>query len=214
MLALRYLTHLILHIVSDGEKGFLELPVVDLSQKVSLVLHGIRTRTKPLPALGIDLGLGIVSCSDEVIVMATLFIEGAELNQTVTHHIWIGCQAGTYLFHRVGRHLIPVFFVTVDDLQLAAVLMRHRRCHLQILLRRAVPLFFLLRSYLDIEAVRMESEFCELIHHHTAVDTARQQHRNPLILYLFTIHCSLFTVHYSLKSESQRRIRCPVSHTP
>ena len=188
MFALRYLAHLVLHIVTDGKECLLQLPVVDLSEKVGLVLDGVRTGDEPLPACFVSLGLGIVSCSDEIIVMPAFLIEGSELDQTITHHVGVGRKACTHLVHRIARHLIPVFAMTVDDLQAAAILMRHRRRHLQILFRRAVPFLRLLRSYLNIETIGMKSESCKLIHHDAAIDTAREQHRDPLILQFINIH--------------------------
>ena len=100
-----------------------------------MVLHRIGTRAEPLPAFGVDFRLGVMTCGNEIVVMATFLIEGTELNQSVAHHIGIRRQTRTHLLHRIGRHLIPVFLMTVDDFQLTAILMRHRRRHLQILLR-------------------------------------------------------------------------------
>jgi hypothetical protein len=59
--------------------------------------------------------------------------------------------------------------------------MRYSRRHLQILLRRAIPLGILLWANLDIETIGVESDSGELIDHDTAIDTTRQQHCNPLI---------------------------------
>ena len=136
----------------------------------------------------LDLRLGVVASGDEIVVMTALLIEGAELNQTVAHHVGIRCQAGANLFHRVSRHLVPIFLVTVDDLQFAAVLMCNSRRHLQIFLRRTVPLRILFRTYFDIKAVRVEPELRKLIHNHTAVDTSRQKHRDSFIIYLLDVH--------------------------
>ena len=187
MFALRYLTYLILHIVTNREECLTKLPVVDLSKEIRLIFYRVRTRAEPFLPLFIYFRLRIMTRGDEVVVVTPLLIEGTELNQPVAHHIGIGRQTGTHLFHRVGRHLIPVFLMTVDDLEFTAKLMRHSRRHLQILLTGTVPLRMLLRTYLDIKAIRVEAEPCKLKHHHTAVDTTRQQHRNPLISYLFTI---------------------------
>jgi hypothetical protein len=49
------------------------------------------------------------------------------------------------------------------------------RRHLEILFRGAVPLFLLFRTNLDIETIRVKSEFGELVHHDTAVNTSRQE---------------------------------------
>ena len=45
--ALGYFAHFLLHHVSDGEESLLQLPVVYLSQKVRLVLYGVRTGAEP-----------------------------------------------------------------------------------------------------------------------------------------------------------------------
>jgi hypothetical protein len=65
--------------------------------------------------------------------------------------------------------------MTVDDLQVATILVRNSRRHLEILFRGAVPLLVVLRSDLDIETIGVKSEFGELVHHDTAVNTSRQE---------------------------------------
>jgi hypothetical protein len=65
--------------------------------------------------------------------------------------------------------------MTVDDLQVTAIFMCDSRRHLQILLRGAVPFLVILGSDLDIETIGMKSEFGELVHHDTAVNTSRQE---------------------------------------
>ena len=104
--------------------------------------------------------------------MTALLIEGTELYEAVAHHIRVGRKARTHLLHGVTRDLIPVLPVTIDHLQPTAILMRHSRRHLEILLRGAVPLLIVLRTDLDIETVGVKSEPGELVHHHTAIDTA------------------------------------------
>ena len=115
MFTLRNLTHLVLHIVTNGKECLTKLPIVDLCQEVSLILHRIGTRTEPLAALLVDFGLGIVARGNKVVVVTPFLVEGPELNQTIAHHIRIGRQTSTHLVHRVGRHLMPIFLMTVDD---------------------------------------------------------------------------------------------------
>ena len=61
MFALGNGTHLVLHIMSDGKEGFLQLPVVDLGKEVGLVFHGVGTGGEPFLAV-YNLGLGIMTC--------------------------------------------------------------------------------------------------------------------------------------------------------
>ena len=89
--------------------------------------------------------------------MASFLVEGAKLDEAVAHDVRIGRQSRAYLIHRVLRHLVPIFMMAVDDLQLAAILVADGSSHLQVLLAGAVPLLFLLRTNLDIEAVRMQA---------------------------------------------------------
>ena len=145
--------HLILHIMPNGKQRLPQLPVVYLCQEVGLVLYRIRTRTKPLPPLFIYLGHGIMPRGDQVIVMTPLLVEGPELDQSVAHHIRIGCKAFAYLIYSIGRHLVPILLMTVDHFKLAPILMCHGRCHLYILLAGAVPLLILIGTDMDIEAI-------------------------------------------------------------
>ena len=67
-------------------------------------------------------------------LIATGHYAQTELDETVAHHIGIGRKTSPYLLHRVTGDLIPVFAMTVDDLKVAAILMRDSRRHLEILL--------------------------------------------------------------------------------
>ena len=104
--------------------------------------------------------------------MASLFVEGTELDEAVAHDVRIGGQSRAYLIHSILRHLIPILTMAVDDLQLAAVLMADSCRHLQILLRRAVPLLFLFWTNLDIETVGLQTLTNQFVEHDAGVDTA------------------------------------------
>ena len=78
MLAFGNDAHLVLHIMTYREEGLAQLPVVDLSQEVGLILHWIRTGAKPLVALSIDLGLGIMTCGNEIIIAPPFLVERTE----------------------------------------------------------------------------------------------------------------------------------------
>ena len=198
VLPLSHLTHLILHIMANREEGLTQLPVVDLSQEICLVLHRVRTRTEPLPSLCIHLSLGIMASGNQIIVMPTFLVESPELDESVAHHIWVRGITSPHLLHGIGRHLIPILLMTVDHLKSATILMSHSRRHLEILLRRTVPLLFLLRTNLDIKTIRMQSQSCKLVDHHTTVDSSREEHRHALIIDFVQIHFSLLTFHFSL----------------
>ena len=125
---------------------------------------------------------------NEVVVVATLLVEGAELDEAIAHHVGVGRQSRAYLIHSVLRHLVPVLAVTVDDLKPAAVLRRYSCGHLQVLLTGTVPLFPFLWSYIDIEAVRMQTLTHQFVDHYRRVDTTRQQHRYTLVFQFLYVH--------------------------
>ena len=187
VLALGYLPHLILHVMTDGKERLTQLPIIDLSQKIRLVLHGVGTRGEPFLSVN-PFRLGIMSRGNEVVVVPHLFIEGTELNQSVAHHVGIGRESGPHLVHGVFRHLTPIFLMAVHHLQPAAKAMGHRRRHLKVFLRRAVPFFLFLRSNLDIETIGMQSAAGQFIDHHRTIHAAREQHRNSLVLKFFVFH--------------------------
>ena len=201
MLALGYLTHLVLHHVADGEQRLLQLPPVQLCQEVRLVLHRVRTGAEePPPAplrkegeaqtrqnspsfrRGLGGGRGclrIMPSGNQVILMAALLVEGPELDEPVAHHVRVRCQSSPHLLHGVGGHLVPVFAVTIHHLQPAAVLMRHAGSHLHVFLHRAVgtrevPLLKSVRSspYLDVETVRFLPQLTQLVQCHSGIHTA------------------------------------------
>ena len=172
VLTLCNLTHLIFHVVANGEDGLTQLPVVDLRQEIGLILDRIRTGDKPLQTCLIDLCLGIVAGGNEVVVMSAFFIKRPELDESVAHDIGVGGKTCPHLLHRVARNLIPVFAMTVDDLEVAPIFMGHSCRHLEILFRGAVPRFLFLRTYLDIKTIRVEAESGKLIDHHTAIDAS------------------------------------------
>ena len=185
--ALRNLPHLVLHVMSDGEQSLAKLPVVYLRQEIRLVLHGVGTRGEPfLPVY--PFRLRIMARGNEVVVVPHLLVEGPELNQSIAHHVGIRRESCPHLVHRVPCHLTPVFLMAIYHLQPAAKAMSHSRCHLQILLRRAVPFLLFLRSNLDIETVGMQSAAGQFIDHHRTIHAAREQHRYSLVLKFFVFH--------------------------
>ena len=99
-------------------------------------------------------------------------IKAMEFDKLVAHHVRIRRKTSLHLLHRITGYLVPIFMMAVNHLQLAPILSSHSRSHLQVLLRRAVPLLFLLRTNLDVEAIRMQAQLGKLpnqphdYHHH------------------------------------------------
>ena len=120
MFAFGYLAHLVFLVVADGKEGLAQLPVVDLGEKVGLVFDGVGTGDEPFLAIG-HFGLCVVSCGNEIVVVSPLFIEGTELDEAVAHHVRVGRKPCSHFVHRVARHLVPVFLVTVYRFQSAAI---------------------------------------------------------------------------------------------
>ena len=127
-------------------------------------------------------------CGNEVVVVATLLVEGAKLDETVAHDVGVGRQACAHLVHGVFRHLVPVLTVAVDHLQLAAILGSNGCRHLQVFLGGAVPLLLFLRPNLNIETVGVQSLSRQFVDHDGTVDTTRQQHGYALVLQFVYVH--------------------------
>ena len=169
MLAFRNLAHLTLLVVSYREESLAQLPVVNLCKEIGLVLHGVGTRDEPLAPLFVDFGLGVMSRCYEVVLMSALLVEGSELYQAVAHDIGVGRESGTHLVHRVARHVVPVFTMTVHHLETATEAACHGSRHLKVFLARAVPFLCLFGTYLYIETVGMQPLLRQFVHHHRAV---------------------------------------------
>ena len=207
VLTLGNLANLVLQHVADGEEGLAELPVVYLGQEVGLVLHGVRTGAEPGEAVGrrvaggsgrldgggkgLTLYLGVVAGGDKVVVVAALLVEGTELDEAVAHDVGVGRETGLYLFHGIGGDLMPVFLMAVDDFQAAAVLVADGGGHLKVFLGGTVPLFLFFGTYLDVEAVGVQSLAYQLVEYHGTVDASREQKGYALV---FQIHgCKVTT---------------------
>ena len=83
--------------MTDGEKRLLQLPVVYLCKEVGLILHGVGTRREPLSALLVNLGLRIVTRSDEVVLVSALLVKRSELYESVAHHVRVRREAARTL---------------------------------------------------------------------------------------------------------------------
>ena len=181
MFALCNLAHFALLVMTDGEKRLLQLPVVYLCKEVGLILHGVGTRREPLSALLVNLGLRIVTRSDEVVLVSALLVKRSELDESVAHHVRVRREARTHLVHRVARHLVPILAVAVNHLQFASEASRHGSSHFEVFLRSAVPFLLLLGTYPYIEAVGVKPALRQFVHHNRTVHAAREQHGYPLI---------------------------------
>lgn len=166
------LTDLVFDVMTDGEDGLTQLPVVDLREEVGLIFDRVRTGDEPFPASLIELCLSIVARGNEVVVMTFFFMKGTEFDQSVAHDIRIGGETCAYLFHRVAGDLIPVFTMTVDDFEVTAIFMGDCCGHLEVFFRGAVPFFVVFRADFDVEAVGVEAEFGKLVHDDAAVNAS------------------------------------------
>ena len=173
MFALGNGTHLVLHIMSDGKEGFLQLPVVDLGKEVGLVFHGVGTGGEPFFTVD-NLGLGIMASGDEVVVVTTLLVECPKLDKTIAHDIGIRRESSLHLLHGISGDIIPILAVAIHHLQPASIAMGNGCSHLEVFLGRAVPLFLLLGTNLDIETVGMKSLARQFIDYNGTVNTSRQ----------------------------------------
>ena len=152
MFALGNGTHLVLHIMSDGKEGFLQLPVVDLGKEVGLVFHGVGTGGEPFLAID-NLGLGIMASGYEVVVVTTLLVECPKLDKTIAHDIGIRRESSLHLLHGISGDIIPILAMAIHHLQPASIAMGNGSGHLEVFLGGAVPLLLLLGTNLDIETI-------------------------------------------------------------
>ena len=166
MIFLCNMAHFFLIETADRKECFLQLPVVNLCEEVGLVFHWVRRSDEPLSSFCIYLSLSIVSSGYKVVFMAFFLIESTKLYQPVAHHIRVGSEAHTHLIHRVFRHFIPVFTMTIHHFKLAVIATAQGCSHLKVLLRCAIPVFCLLRTYLYIEAIRLDALTTEHVKHY------------------------------------------------
>ena len=79
VLAFCNIAHFILYKMADGKDGFLQLPAVNLCEKIGLILHRIGAGDEPFFSID-DLSLCIMARGNEVVVVPFLLIEGTKLN--------------------------------------------------------------------------------------------------------------------------------------
>ena len=129
MLSFSNLSHLVFLVMSDRKDSFLQLPIIYLSKKISLIFHWIRTCCEPFTPV-YPLCLCVMAGSYEVIGMSHLLIKGSKLNQSVTHYVWIRRKSSLNLRHCVVSYLLPIFLMTVYYLQITVKPTCNSRCHL------------------------------------------------------------------------------------
>ena len=166
MLTLSNLTNFFLHVMTYWEDSLLELPLINLSKKISLVFNRIRTCNKPFLTIN-NLSLSIMTCCNEIIIMPLLLIKSTKLNKTITHHIRIRSETSLHLVHSVFSNLIPILMMTVYHLQFTAITFSHSCSHLKIFLRRTIPFLLLFWTNLYIETIRMQPMRSKLIDNNT-----------------------------------------------
>ena len=180
MFALSDVADFILNIVADREDGFLQLPLIDLREEVSLVFDRVGTCGEPFMTV-YPFSLCIVPGSNEVVVVPLLFVEGTELDEPIAHHVGIRSEATLDFLHGVACDLRPVLLMAIDNLQAAAIFGRHGGCHLEVFLRVAVPFLFLLGANLDVEAVGVEATAGKLVDDDGTVDATGEQDGDALV---------------------------------
>ena len=109
--------------------------------------------------------------SDKVVVVSALLVEGTKLNQSVAHHVGVGCKSSLNLLHCVARYLVPILVMAVDNLKLASEAVSHGGSHLEVFLACTVPFFLLFGTNLYIEAVGVQSTLCQLVYHNRTVNS-------------------------------------------
>src|SRR3712207_3428826 len=119
MLGLGYLPHLVFHVMTYREDGFLKLPVVNLRQEIGLVFHRVGAGDEPFLAID-QLGAGIMARGYQVVVVSPLLMEGTKLDKSVAHNVGIGRETGLHLLHGLTGHLVPILLMAIHHLQTTA----------------------------------------------------------------------------------------------
>ena len=177
-----YLAYFFLHQVSDREYGVAQLIVRKLSQEIGLVLYRVFGCSQPHQAVLLDVSR-VMSCGDIVVLMSYSLFEGPELDQSVAHHIRVGCQTFLYTFYGVAYYLFPVFLLQIGDLQLQPVLLGGSLREFDILFGRAGRILAL-HTYFDIVKVGFQTSFTKLVYHNGAIHTSGYQYGNGAFYFL------------------------------
>ena len=172
-------SHLLLHHPTNRENSFAKLPIVDLSKKISLILHRIRTRSEPFLTIYI-FRLSVVASGDEIVGKARFLMKSTKLDEPVAKHIWIGSHAGTNLDHCVVRHTLPILLVAIHHLQSTSILPNYMGGHLKVLLTCAIPLCLLFWPNLDVKTIRLTPQNIKFVKRDSTVYTTRKQQGNLL----------------------------------
>ncbi|CRH71432.1 Uncharacterised protein [Chlamydia trachomatis] len=187
MLTFGNLSHLVFLVMTNWEYRFLELPIIDLRQKVGLVFHRVRACAKPFLTL-YPFCLRIMPRRNKVVILSTLLMESTKLNHSVAHHVRIWSKTSPHLVHSVLCYLTPILLMTINDFQRATETACNCCRHLNIFFRITIPFFLFFRANTDIKAIGRKSEPCKFVDYNRTIDTAREQHCNTFIFDFIIIH--------------------------
>ena len=168
------LAHLLLHQSPQRKQKPGYLKVVNLSQKIRLILHRIFGRCQPHLPFAFA-GRRIVPRRNPVVRMSRLFLETAELDQLVTHHVRVGREALSHLVDGVSHHPVPVLLLEIHHLQLQAILAGRCRRQFDVLFRRAAQSVVGIHADPDIKQVGLVALFAEQVDRYGTVHSARNQ---------------------------------------
>ena len=155
----------LLHQMSDREHEFRNLQIIDLSQKIRLILNGIFGCTQPdFPIL--FQSCGIMSRSCIVKILAYLLFKTTELNQFIAHHIRIGSLSLLNLFKGICRHIVPILTMQIDHLQRQTIFTSYDLGQFNIFLGRTIHMLLPFHSNLNIEKSRAKPLLTEKVNNH------------------------------------------------
>ena len=164
--------HLRLHQPSYRKHEFRYLMVVELREEIGLVFQRVFGCGEKLDAVD-DVGSGVMTCGDAVVLVAATLLESAELDELVAHNVWVGCQPFADGFDGVGDDAVPVFAKEVDDFEMAAVFLCEPGDYLNILFGWAIGVSVLfLFADADVEDIGLEALLFEQVNNHGAVNSA------------------------------------------
>ena len=117
-----------------------------------------------------------MTSGDDVVVVPHTLVKDTKLDESVAHHVRVGCQSLSHLRHGVVHDLFPVVVVQVDNLKRQTILGRHGTRHLEVLLDGASEVGLIpFGANLDVPQIRSHSLLDKQGHSHRTIDTATEQ---------------------------------------
>jgi hypothetical protein len=107
-----------------------------------------------------------------VVSVARAFLEAAELDELVAHHVGVRRESASDLVDGIGHHAVPVFLLQVDDVEVEAILACSGLAKLDVLLGSAGEVGVAIHTDLDVEKIRFKSLFTKEVYDNSAVDTS------------------------------------------